>query len=132
MGFWGNDQFRKMGVKKKEEQIVVPKKAFLHAALIRNDFYVPDLNAPITTKRFLLEVRTEVTFAFGIKIIQKLPCPSPPPLHVLNNHVIKNLEKALATPGIVPDNESWKRLILHLKARQADKVWCIEILSTLA
>ena len=68
---------------------------------------------------------------FGIQIIKKLPCPSPPPLHILNHMVIKNLEEALTIPGIVPDIAGWKRLIVHLKARQADKRWCLEILGTL-
>lgn len=100
-------QFKQMSVKQKEEKISAPKKKYLHSALIRNDVNIPDINAPITTKKFLLEVKSERCFMFGIQIIKKLPCPAPPPLHILNHLVIHNLDKALSKPGIVPDVEGW-------------------------
>ena len=57
---------------------------------------VPDIHAPICTKKFLLEVKAETCFMFGIQIIKKLPCPQPPPLQHLNFLVIGNLTKALS------------------------------------
>ena len=126
-----NNMFKKISFNKAEERMVAPKKKFLHEGLIRNDVNVPHVDSQICTKKFLIEVKHNKTFMFGIAIIRKLPCPSPPPLHILNHLVIKNLEKALTIPGVVPEVEAWERLIKHLKARSADKLWCLEILSTL-
>jgi len=112
-------------------KVVAPKKNWLHEALLRNDMNVPSLDAPICTKKFLVEVKSEECFMFGVSIIKKLPCPAPPPLHSLNKLVIDQLQKAHSVPGVVPDTKSWNRLIEHLKARKADKDWCLEILATL-
>jgi hypothetical protein len=127
-----NDQFLRLNVAKKEDRASTStKKEFLHHALIRNDMNVPDLHAPICTKKFLNECKNETVFMFGVHIIKKLPCPQPPPLHQLNRLVTDNLTKAHSVPGIVPNTDSWNRLIRHLKARPADKHWCLEVLATL-
>jgi hypothetical protein len=52
-----DDQFRKLDVQKQPEPPTAAKKEFMHGALIRNDVNVPDINAPICTKKFLLEVK---------------------------------------------------------------------------
>ena len=67
------------------------KKEFLHSALIRNDKNVPDLRAPVCTKKFLNEVKNDTVFMFSVKSVQKLPCPQPPPLAHLNRLVVTNL-----------------------------------------
>ena len=114
-------------------QVVAPRKNLLYKALISQGLNTPAQNAPVCTKKFLLESKTGVTFIMQMAAIKKRACPNPPPMAVLNHLVVTNLKKMLLVPGKVAQKEipGWNRLIMHLQARNADKDWCIETLATL-
>ena len=100
-------------------QIIKNTKDF-HAALVRNQFRVPELKSPICTKEFLIEVREGKVFVPKIHELKLASCTEPPTIQMIQEELIRVIEAGLAqTP--LNMQPKFARFVYHLRKRPADK-----------
>ena len=125
-----NQQMRNLNIEDREPLgygQLLPQKSLLHKNLLQAGPNLPDLNAPITTKQFLAEVKSGECYMFHRKLVQKHYVSHPPPIRILQLTVVEQL--ILVKSKLKPQySKSIERLIEHVKQRTANKNWYIEVL----
>ena len=92
--------FSKMELSPKADEemktpVTITVKDLEYNALIDRGENMPELKAPICTKKFLAEVKAEICFMFAISRVRKHQIKRSPPKHVLRDMLVKKLEIAL-------------------------------------
>ena len=110
---------------------LMPKKPLIHLGLRTQGFHMPAMNSPFCSKKYCIEVQQGLCFCFSVSLVTKVNLQRMPPVKILKEHLVKEMEKGKKQLAEKTKTKSYERLIAHLKLKDADKQWYLETLTIL-